>query len=934
MLYRSSSVPREADVITMKSKLFFPAVLLLWSLFSSATVYGQTPPSNCSKPSKWNGQDDDNQGRDAPGCIRDAMKRRYDFAVRLGGYLQRIISPYDTADVYYYDYGLRTHELNVPYCVQWRGNSVGSALSSASFNLFVSRRGSSSGLRAMGSANSGMTFKFSSAARVYFAISTSSRGGHYIITISRNRTCGRTYNYCPSRCSSNSDCHSCQGKPKCSSGKCIADNNKCKATPGYYCLNTIKLRCGSNAYYCTGDGQRRSVSRGHYATGGTSTTRTGQSVCPKGSYCTNGVRYSCPSGTTTSGTGAYSKTQCTGGGSGTCRANPGYYCSNGRAVACGGSQYYCPGGTNGKRYTATRGYYNYGGTPNTRTGQRRCEAGYYCISGVRLKCPAGTTSAAGAYHPSLCKKSGTCKARAGYYCNNGVETKCGGYNWYCPGGTNAKRYANKRGWYTTGGTAYTRTGQKICEIGYYCVAGVRRKCPTGTSNLRPGAYHPTFCFTPCKAKAGHYCKEIQGSFGHKAEPCGGNAYYCKGGDGKAATRTKVSDGHYSTGGTSTTRTGQSICPKGSYCTGGEKLPCPAGTTTASTGARDKSQCQSTSTGETMSSESNPSQEVTQESSQEPQPTDVGSTNEGSSEQNNAGDAGSSEHQAEPLPEPTTESSNSQEGSSAQEGGTNRCSFDSECPGEQICINGACVDAGCYLSSCGTDQYCKGGKCVVDPCSGNSCSLDEYCHPESGRCLLKCPTCKSGERCDKGQCKQDPCAQVKCGSGERCEDGKCVKDACLGNTKASCKFGRMCSKGICKDDPCAHSKCGNGYTCSQGTCQKKPGGTTELQQEPSAESITKEDTAQDEHPQEESDGGDEVDTAGKPDDWEDFAADDWKLLDSSAHGEAHGGEKPSLPPGGCDCNAYQDNRSPMFLLLLFGLVLLFIRRYTKHSASSQ
>ncbi|MDR3208236.1 MAG: InlB B-repeat-containing protein, partial [Rickettsiales bacterium] len=66
--------------------------------------------------------------------------------------------------------------------------------------------------------------------------------------------------------------------------------------------------------------------------------------------------------------------------------------------------------------------------------------------------------------------------------------------------------------------------------------------------------------------------------------CGGNNYYCSG----AAYNSKaaVSSGYYSTGGTDTTRTGQSQCSGAYWCSGGVQTECPAQTTgwTRNTGA--------------------------------------------------------------------------------------------------------------------------------------------------------------------------------------------------------------------------------------------------------------------------------------------------------------------------------------------------------------
>ena len=55
-------------------------------------------------------------------------------------------------------------------------------------------------------------------------------------------------------------------------------------------------------------------------------------------------------------------------------SQPGFYCSSGYRYACGGHQYYCPGGTS-QRYAVSSGYYSTGGTWDTRDSQYPCEVG-------------------------------------------------------------------------------------------------------------------------------------------------------------------------------------------------------------------------------------------------------------------------------------------------------------------------------------------------------------------------------------------------------------------------------------------------------------------------------------------------------------------------------------------------------------------------------
>eukprot|EP00937_MAST-01D_sp_MAST-1D-sp2_P000718 g718.t1 len=73
----------------------------------------------------------------------------------------------------------------------------------------------------------------------------------------------------------------------------------------------------------------------------------------------------------------------------------GWWCSAENRTECGGTGFYCPGGTglqSATKHAVAVGHYT---TPEGeayktfRTGQRACEPGYYCERGIRLKCPSG-----------------------------------------------------------------------------------------------------------------------------------------------------------------------------------------------------------------------------------------------------------------------------------------------------------------------------------------------------------------------------------------------------------------------------------------------------------------------------------------------------------------------------------------------------------------
>ena len=129
-------------------------------------------------------------------------------------------------------------------------------------------------------------------------------------------------------------------------------------------------------------------------------------------------------------------------------------------------------------------------------------------------CPSGYSCQGGLYCPD--KSSVTC--RPGYYlpANATSCSACGGNNYYCPGGTfNVSSSAQGRntvlpGYYSTGGTSTTRTGQAQCTGATYCTGGVKYNCPTGyDDNTRNGKYRSLQCQINCSA--GYYLKTARDS---------------------------------------------------------------------------------------------------------------------------------------------------------------------------------------------------------------------------------------------------------------------------------------------------------------------------------------------------------------------------------------------------------------------------------------
>jgi len=177
-----------------------------------------------------------------------------------------------------------------------------------------------------------------------------------------NDGCGGTCGTClaGTACSATGTCEctpNCNGKT-CGSNGCggtcgtCTNGETCSATgtcapiscsPGYYDTYGFCSSCSTYTYYCPGGTPaiQYPVTAGYYSTGGTPSTRTGQIMCPAGSWCSSGqiILNGCP---------------------------PGYYCPAGTSYETVWN-YPCPSGTINP---------NYGGAS---------------VSDCK-SCPAGTTS--------------------------------------------------------------------------------------------------------------------------------------------------------------------------------------------------------------------------------------------------------------------------------------------------------------------------------------------------------------------------------------------------------------------------------------------------------------------------------------------------------------------------------------------------------------
>lgn len=172
---------------------------------------------------------------------------------------------------------------------------------------------------------------------------------------------------------------------------------------GYSCPTYKKYTACREGYYISNCG----------------TTWNGQTISSS-SLTTGNSCIACPSGYTCTG-----ELVCPKASTVTCSA--GYYlpANASSCSACGGNNYYCEGGTftpsssaQGRK-TVTSGYYSTGGTSTTRTGQTKCEAGYYCSSGVRTAC-SGSLQYQDTTGATSCKSVST-----GYYkSSNTAQAQC------------------------------------------------------------------------------------------------------------------------------------------------------------------------------------------------------------------------------------------------------------------------------------------------------------------------------------------------------------------------------------------------------------------------------------------------------------------------------------------------------------------------------
>ena len=273
---------------------------------------------------------------------------------------------------------------------------------------------------------------------------------------------------------------------------------------GYYCPEGAsgQTPCGGNTKYSSsGAASCSTVSTGYYTTGGTSTTRTGQTKCEAGNYCSGGVKTECGGGKY-SAEGATSCSNITAGCYGTSA-------SSSCPAVCGANKYSDAGASSCT--SCPTDYKNSGDTATAHAGSASCiitvSGGYYIgtagdNSSNWDKCSAGYYKAA---HSVAYGSTSSCSA-------------CGAVDKYSAAGASACSTVDT-GYYTTGGTTTTRTGQLQCKSGTYCTGGVQNTCPSGYGASAAGSDAAADCYMSVAAT-----KYVKAANDSSASACGTGTY--------------------------------------------------------------------------------------------------------------------------------------------------------------------------------------------------------------------------------------------------------------------------------------------------------------------------------------------------------------------------------------------------------------------------
>ncbi len=311
---------------------------------------------------------------------------------------------------------------------------------------------------------------------------------------------------------------------------------------------------------------------------------------------------------------------------GTCTATGSQTCSDGVYGNCSGGTDPRIANCSGK----TCGSDGCGGTCGTCPNGKACSPAGTCVACssnadcndnnpcTNDSCSSGTCVNTNNSSQVKCSVSfGTCTATGSQTCSGGVYGDCTGAT--DPTKTNCN--GKSCGPDGCGGTCGTCTDSKICSTAGICVCAPScsgKNCgPDGCGGTCGACTGGTTCSSSgtcvgLSCAPGYY---VNVAYNYCAE-CGTYTLYCPG--GTATAPLDVPAGHYSTGGTPSTRTGESACPAGEWCTSGQLSglgcqpgyycpigssyetlydnPCPDGTANPDWGGASVSDCKSCQAG--------------------------------------------------------------------------------------------------------------------------------------------------------------------------------------------------------------------------------------------------------------------------------------------------------------------------------------------------
>ena len=135
-----------------------------------------------------------------------------------------------------------------------------------------------------------------------------------------------------------------------------------------------------------------------------------------------------------------------------------------------------------------------------------------------------------------------------------------------------------------------------------------------------------------------------------------------------------------------------------------------------------------------------------------------------------------------------------------------CSSDINCPADQICQSGTCVEGTCSKDAdCGADEACDHGRCRpidAQDCTALGCPPGQTCHPGLRRCVSPVEEgCTSDGDCPYGESCDEPSGRCSPAIGNTCrEDADCsLSSRCVAIEGAA----RRCVEQTCRrDDDCA------------------------------------------------------------------------------------------------------------------------------------